>query len=236
MPRGAPLVCNLSRRFRRTFHGGTIVAKSLEDPETEELLQKAGTRGTELQILLERHRERLRRMIAVRLDSRLASLVDPSDVVQEALTDASNKLDGYLRDRPLPFYPWLRRLATERIIQFHRRHLGTQKRNVTRERRLEPALPEDSAIRLAEYLAASGTSPSQQVLRDEQARRVRAVLERLAPNDREVLVMFYLEELDFGEIAAALAITENAAKVRHFRAMERLRKLLEGHDLGEPGQ
>jgi len=87
------------------------VAKALEDPETEELLRKAGGRGPELELHLERHRKRLRRMVAVRLESRLATLVDPSDVVQEALADASRKLDAFLRDRPLPFYPWLRRLA-----------------------------------------------------------------------------------------------------------------------------
>ena len=45
--------------------------------------------------------------------------------------------------------------------------------------------------------------------------------------------MCYLEELAFGEIAAALEISENAAKVRHFRAMERVRKVIEDHDVGE---
>jgi len=91
------------------------MAKALEDPETEELLRKAsGSGGPALQLLLDRHRSRLRRMVAVRLDSRLAPLTDPSDVVQEALAGASHKLEGYLRDRPLPFYPWLRRLAWER--------------------------------------------------------------------------------------------------------------------------
>ncbi len=179
-----------------------IVAKAQEDPETEELLNKVGGGGQELQHLLERHRDRLRRMIAVRLDSRLAPLVDPSDVVQDALADASRKLEGYLRDRPLPFYPWLRRLAAERIIQLHRHHLGTQKRSVARRERLDVALPDDSANRLADRLVASGTSPSQQVIRDEQARRLREVLDKLSPNDREILVMCYLEELDFREIAA----------------------------------
>jgi RNA polymerase sigma-70 factor (ECF subfamily) len=212
------------------------VAKSLEDPETEELLQNASRGGLALGHLLERHRDRLRRMVAVRLDSRLAPVVDPSDVVQEALADASRKLDDFLRDRPLPFYPWLRRLAGERITQFHRRHLRTQKRAVTHEERLDLALPDESASRLADRLASSATSPSQQLLRAEQARRLREVLGRLSSNDREVLVLCYLEELDFGEIAAALGISENAAKVRHFRALERVRKLLEGHDLGEVGR
>ena len=155
---------------------------SLEDPETEELLRNAsGSGGPALKLLLERHRNRLRRMVAVRLDSRLAPLVDPSDVVQEALADASQKLDDFLRDRPLPFYPWLRRLAWERIIQFHRRHLRTQKRAVTREERLDLPLPDESAMQLADRLVASGTTPSQRLLRDEQGRRLREVLDRLTP-------------------------------------------------------
>ncbi len=206
---------------------------SLEDPETDELLRKASGGGPALQLLLERHRNRLRRMVAVRLDSRLAALVDPSDIVQEALIDASQKLKDFLRDRPLPFYPWLRRLAWERIIQLHRRHLRTQKRAVAREQRLDLPLPDDSAMQLADRLVASGTTPSQRLLRDEQGRRLREVLDRLRPIDREVLVMCYLEELDFGEIAAILGISENAAKVRHFRALERVRKVLEGQDFGE---
>jgi RNA polymerase sigma-70 factor, ECF subfamily len=209
------------------------MAMPLEDPETDELLRNATGGGPALQLLLERHRSRLKRMVAVRLDCRLASLVDPSDIVQEALADASHKLDHFLRDRPLPFYPWLRRLAWERIIQLHRRHLRAQKRDVTREERLDLILPEESAIQLADRLIASGSTPSERLLRDEQGRRLREVLERLIPIDREVLVMCYLEELDFGEIAAALGITKNAVKVRHFRALERVRKVLEGHDLGE---
>ena len=144
------------------------MAKTWKTPRQRNCSRKRATAGR-LQDLLERHRERLRRMIAVRLDSRLGSLVDPSDVVQDALADASQKLDGYLRDRPLPFYPWLRKLAEERIIQLHRRHLGTQKRSVTREQRLDLAFPDSSADKLADCLVASGTSPSQQVVRNEQA-------------------------------------------------------------------
>jgi DNA-directed RNA polymerase specialized sigma24 family protein len=61
--------------------------------------------------LVERHRERLRRMVALRLDSRVSARVDASDVVQEALFDATRKLAEYERERPLPIYPWLHRLT-----------------------------------------------------------------------------------------------------------------------------
>jgi RNA polymerase sigma-70 factor, ECF subfamily len=95
------------------------VAQPFEDAETEELLRCASAGGAgevALEEWLTRHRDRLRRMVAVRLDRRLAPLVDPSDVVQEALADASRTLDDIMRDRPLPLYPWLRRLTSERVI------------------------------------------------------------------------------------------------------------------------
>ena len=59
-------------------------------------------------------------MVACRFDRRLAARVDPSDVVQVVLTEANQKLDLYIRDRPLPFYPWLRQLAWEHLALLHR--------------------------------------------------------------------------------------------------------------------
>src|SRR3954468_22002925 len=111
-------------------------------PDTKELLRQAG-RGdpSARQQLLARPRDRLRRMVAVRLDPRLAARVDPSDVVQEALLDAAQKLDGYIRTRPVPFYPWLRRLAWEHLVKLHERHLRAGKRSVLREDQGILALP-----------------------------------------------------------------------------------------------
>jgi DNA-directed RNA polymerase specialized sigma24 family protein len=60
-------------------------------------------------------------MVAVRIDPRLAARVDPSDVVQETLTEAHRRLDDYLAARPVPFYPWLRQLVRDRLADLHRR-------------------------------------------------------------------------------------------------------------------
>jgi RNA polymerase sigma-70 factor, ECF subfamily len=89
-----------------------------EDPETDALLERAGQGDPVARDqLLVRYRDRLRQMVAFRLARRLAAHMDPSDVVQETLTQAAGKLAEYLRRRPLPFYAWLRQLAWERIIQ-----------------------------------------------------------------------------------------------------------------------
>jgi RNA polymerase sigma-70 factor (ECF subfamily) len=200
----------------------------LDEPETEMLIRNAA-RGDELATreLLTRHRQRLRRMVALRLDRRVARRVDPSDVVQEALADAAWKLQDYLRDRPLPFYPWLRRLAEERLAQTHRRHLKAQGRAVGREQAVACRLPDGSVVRLLNRLATSGTSPSAHLMREELRQRLRDGLTRLASVYREILVMYYLEGLAFREIATVLGITENNAKVRHFRALDKVRKLID---------
>jgi RNA polymerase sigma-70 factor (ECF subfamily) len=76
-------------------------------PDTEELVERA-SRGDDRarQALLIRHRDRLIRMAAVRLDRCLAARVDPADIVQDAMLEASQDLDDCLRTRPLPFHAW----------------------------------------------------------------------------------------------------------------------------------
>src|SRR5215467_10011374 len=152
--------------------------------DTEELLNLAGAGdGEARQRLLARHRHRLRQMVTVRLDRRLAARLDPSDIVQEALADAARGLDDYLRDRPVPFYPWLRRFAWERLVEANRRHLQARRRSVAREQRLEAHLPDPSARMLAARLLAEGTSPSRRLMRQEDRDRVQAALDRLEPRD-----------------------------------------------------
>jgi RNA polymerase sigma-70 factor (ECF subfamily) len=198
-------------------------------PDTEHLLDRAraGDPSAPGQ-LLERHRLRLKRMVAVRLDRRLAPRVDPSDVVQETLAEASRKLPVYLRDRPLPFYPWLRRLAWDQLAVLHRRHVRAANRAVGREQ----PLPDRSALRLADRLAARHSSPSARLRREERRGRVLNALAALPERDREVLVLRYLEELSVGEIAAVIGIDERAVYARHLRALKRLRVLL-GSDFRE---
>jgi RNA polymerase sigma-70 factor (ECF subfamily) len=124
-------------------------------------------------------------------------------------------------------YPWLRRLAWERLIQLHRQHLGAEKRSLLKERGMDLGLPDQSAMMLVNRLIGSGTSPSRHVIRQETRDRVRAALDELAPRDREVLVLRFLEQLSTAEAAAVLGIGEGAVKSRLMRAVVRFRDLLD---------
>jgi RNA polymerase sigma-70 factor (ECF subfamily) len=221
-------------RFPEGYPQGVIASMATGPSDTERLLERAD-RGDPAarQQLLVGHRDRLRRMVALRLDRRLAARVDPSDIVQESLAEAHEHLSEYLRDRPLPFYAWLRQFAWERVAKVYERHLRAQRRSVTREE--APPLPDDSVIHLADRLVASATSPSRRLLREELRDCVRAALACLKPSDREVLVLRYLEGLSNSEAAAVLGVGESTVGMRHLRALERLRIML-GEDAGEAGR
>jgi RNA polymerase sigma-70 factor (ECF subfamily) len=203
----------------------------LSEPDTEQLLDAAARGDADARgRLLDRHRQRLKRMVAVRLDRRLAARVDPSDLVQETLAEAHRRLDAYLHQRPLPFFPWLRQLAADRLGMLHRRHVGAGRRSITREE--PPALPGESALALADRLLAASNGPSAGLRREERRALVRAALDDLPERDREVLVLRYLEQLSTAEVAEVLGIGEGAVKMRLLRAARRLHGLL--HEEGQP--
>jgi RNA polymerase sigma-70 factor (ECF subfamily) len=196
---------------------------------TDQLLSLAG-RGdcSALGRLLERHRSRLRQAVAVRFDRRLVARFDPSDIVQEALADAGRRLPEFLRDRPVGFFPWLRRLAVERLIEWRRAHLRSNKRSVAREvgNGFSIAGP------LVDRLVGSWTSASELAAREETRTRIRDVVASLPFRDREILDLRYNEGLPFAEIAVRLGVRLGAVKMRHLRAVERVHAMIDASRSG----
>jgi RNA polymerase sigma-70 factor, ECF subfamily len=194
---------------------------------TDGLIERAreGDPAAEAAILTG-HRDRLRRMIATRLDRRVAARIDPSDVIQEALADASLRLSAYLQNPPLPLLPWLYQFALERLAKLHRYHIRTGKRSVDCETMPPGSSSRESGRFADDRLIDRGTSPSGRVIRDEARERVRVAMGRLPEGDRKILAMRNIEVLSMAEIAESLGISEGAAKVRHMRALRRLQSFL----------
>ena len=204
--------------------------------DTEQLLNHAaGGDQSAVSELLDRHRQRLRRMVVLRMDKRLSKRFDASDIVQDALAEAHRQLPEYLRGRPIPFYPWLRQLAWTQLLQLQRKHIQGQKRSVRRELDPGPALSDDSVMMLAKRLMGNECSPSSHVLQKEIRERVRFALFQLPAKHRDVLVMRHLEQLTIQEIAAITATAEGTVKSRLFRGISKLRSLLkDGSAEGSP--
>ena len=204
------------------------IAMSTPQGEVPGLVARAaaGDRGAIVE-LLDHYRARLRRMAALRLDPRLRGRVDASDVIQEGYLDAMRRLDEFLRDPSVPFYIWLRFLVGQRLLEQHRRHLGTPGRDAGREVSIDRGVvPGANTGALAAQLLGKLTSPSHAALRAERKARLRGALDRMDELDREVLVLRHYEQMTNADAAAALGVSVKAASKRYTHALERLEEIL----------
>jgi RNA polymerase sigma-70 factor (ECF subfamily) len=191
--------------------------------DSEDLLRQARAGDPRaFEGLFARYRAYLRQLVELRLDPKVRARVDPSDIVQEAQMEAFRRLPDYLAHPPMPFRLWLRQLAQDRLLKAHRHHAATARRAVGREH----ALPERSSLQFARQLAASASTPSQQVNTQELARRLREAMSQLSDSDHEILLLRNFEGLSNQEVACLLGIEPATASQRHGRAMLRLHRIL----------
>lgn len=208
-----------------------------EGEQTQDLLKEVG-QGDQSAVnrLLDRHREAVRRMVQMRLDHAVARRVDASDVVQDVLLEASQRLTDYIRNPSMPFHLWLRQLAKDRMIDMHRRHRGAQRRSVDREQNMSSFNSDDqSAADLTSLLRDAELTPAASALRKEMEERFVLALDKLEESEREIIIMRHFEHLGNGEVAEALGLSAPAAGMRYLRAIRRLRELLGTDDVSVEG-
>jgi RNA polymerase sigma-70 factor (ECF subfamily) len=195
---------------------------------TDRLLDdaRAGKPGA-VDELLGEFREPLRRVIDLRLDPAVARRVDASDIVQDVLIEANQRLTEYLKSPDMPFHLWLRHLAQDRIIDTHRRHRLAQRRSVDREQAINrPAWADESSVGLVAQLIDTERTPTSEAIQHELQRRLSTAIDQLSDDDREIVLMRHHEALSNQEVAKALGLTEAAASMRYLRALRRLRTVL----------
>ena len=196
---------------------------------TDDLLRQARAGDeTALGALFAHYRDRLRKMVRLRLDRRVYGRIDPSDVLQEAYLDVAHRFPEYVAAPAVSFYLWLRALTGQRLIDLHRQHLGAQMRDAGREVSLyRGALPQASSASLAQQMLAGLTSPTQAAVRAELQIHLQEALNSMDPIDREVVVLRHFEELTNVETAQVLGIDTSAASKRYIRAVRRLKAILD---------
>ena len=200
-----------------------------DDPDQDavEQLQAQSAYPKALGEVWERYRERLRRLVRLRLDRRLQGRVDPSDVLQEAFLDFQARARDFVQQPDMPFFLWLRFLTGQRLQLIHRHHLGTQMRDAGREVSLQRgAMPQATSVSLAAQLLGRFTSVTQAVQRAEMQLILQEAINSMDPLDREIVALRHFEELSNEETAQVLGIKPSAASSRHVRALKRLRESL----------
>jgi RNA polymerase sigma-70 factor (ECF subfamily) len=186
---------------------------------------------TELEALFREHAPRLRAWLERRIPTTLARRLDADDVMQEAFDLARGKYAAFKAQTALPAYPWLYGVVRDCYHRQWERHTRDCRNHLQ-----ETPWPDHSSLQLGLGLVAAGSTPSESLAHEEVKQRVLLAVQALSAGDRELLDMRYWEGFSFAEIAALLSIAEDAARMRHARALKRFAALWRGLGAGAGGE
>jgi RNA polymerase sigma-70 factor (ECF subfamily) len=197
------------------------------DTTTALIRRAGGGDGQALADLVARHRDRLKRMLRLRLDRRLQGRVDPSEVLRQVSADVGRRAPEYLAAPVRPAYLWLRAVAGERLRALHQQHLGTRADEAGQEVSLfRGAMPEANSVSLAAQLLGRIASVSEAADRADKQIRLQEALNTMDAFDREILALRHFEELSTEEAAAVLGVSAAEALGRYVRALKRLKDVV----------
>jgi RNA polymerase sigma-70 factor (ECF subfamily) len=181
---------------------------------------------------MEEFRAYLETLTFIQIDPRLRSKFSMSDLVQNTLLEAWPQVEQLDALDPAARKRKLRTMLMNNLLDEIDRW-RTQGRDVRRERSLEAAA-EESSCRLKLWLAVEGSSPSEQLMRDEQGLRLLEALAKLDPRQREALILQKYHGWTLAQIAEHLDCTIGVVAGLHARGLQKLREhLTELGDLDE---
>jgi len=195
-------------------------------PDAATLLDrvKGGETGA-LGALLQMYRNYLELLARIEIGRRLQTKVDAADLVQETFLEVHRNFALFRGRDEAEFLGWLRGILAARIALMVRHYIGTQGRDVRRERDLEVDFDASSRA-LDRGLVALQSSPSQQMARDELRVMFADALARLPEEYREVIVLRHFEELPFADVAARMGRTLDSVQKLWVRGLARLKQLV----------
>jgi RNA polymerase sigma-70 factor (ECF subfamily) len=174
---------------------------------------------------LDEYRGYLHVLARLQLDPRLRSKLDPSDVVQQTLLKAHEKLDQFRGQNEAELATWLRKILTNHLIDALRRcRVGSPAAGL--ERSLEIAV-EQSSVRLEAWLAADRSSPSAHAVRHEQLLQLSEALSQLPEDQQLALELKHLQDCSVEAISRQMGRSKSAVGGLLRRGMKRLRELME---------
>ena len=116
------------------------------------------------------------------------------------------------------------------MVDLHRHHLGTLKRDANRQANLRAeSIDDERSKSLRDSLTGSFTFPSRGLRNEELTSKLEYLLCQMNPDDREVLTMGHFEDLTNNEVAEVLELSASGASLRYTKALERLQNLLGEH-------
>jgi RNA polymerase sigma-70 factor (ECF subfamily) len=178
--------------------------------------------------MLERFRDYLRLLARLQLPAHLQGKLDPSDIVQQTMLRAFERLDQLRGHDDGQIAAWLRQVLAS-VLANAVRDFGRLRRDVALERSLEASVEKSSAC-LERWLAAEQSSPSEQAVRNEQVVRLADGLAALPDQQREVVVLRHFHGWAVEAIGEHLGKTRASVASLLRRGLKQLREYLQERD------
>jgi RNA polymerase sigma-70 factor (ECF subfamily) len=147
---------------------------------------------------------------------------DVEDLVMEAFTRAFNKLHQY--EPKYAFSTWLFRIATNVTIDFLRKKKNENTIYLSNK-------PEGSDVELEGMIKTPLPNPEERSIKKQKIQIIRQVVDKLKPKYRELIILFYYEEMSHEEISKKLNLPIGTIKAQLFRARELMLQLLKNLDV-----
>lgn len=157
------------------------------------------------------------------LDGKLQRKVGASDVVQDTLLQIRDDLGQFRGENQQQLFSWLRQILLNELADTRRRYVDAKKRNVRRE---EP-LGSDSIVSRQSPKVRSQLTPSSEATAREESEALSRALEKMSPEDREVIKLRSWDQLSWDDVAKQTNRSPDASRKLWGRAVERLKVLLE---------
>lgn len=126
------------------------------------------------------------------------------DLTHEIFLNAWKNLRGYAKTE-FPFSSWLYQIARNEVIDFYR----TQKKNISLEDVGENAVEFQSAANMDSQISLE---------------KIKSTIKSLKPEQQDVLIMRFIDDMDYDEIAAAMKKSQGAIRLIQHRALNILKK------------
>ncbi len=147
---------------------------------------------------------------------------DAEDLTIEAFAKAFKYLPQYSTN--YAFSTWLFKIASNNAIDFLRRN--KEHKGLTS---LNKSYGEEGGEELSALIKGTGLNPEESVIRKQNIDRIRIIIDKLKPNYREIVELFYIEELSNEEIAKKVNLPLSTVKTRLFRARDLLLTIVKRH-------
>jgi RNA polymerase sigma-70 factor, ECF subfamily len=172
---------------------------------------------------LQEYADYLALLARLQIDPRLRSQLDPSDVVQQTLLIAHEKLGQFRGRTDAELAAWLRVILANTMAKASRRFYALK---AERARSLEKSMEESSA-RLEAWLARDDSTPGQKAAKAEELRLLAAAMAGLPEDQRNAIELHHLQSLTVPEVARRMKRTVASVTGLLYRGGKVLRQRME---------